>query len=200
MGSTKLRPNEEKEEKPKEKKAAKPVKVERVKEEARTLVRVAATDLDGERPVTIALKRIKGISQMMSNAICTVSGIDCSRKLGSLSEAEIQKLEEIIKEPMKFGVPVWAVNRRRDIMTGADMHLTGPDLDMTTRFDVQRMVDMKSYKGVRHMLGLPVRGQRTRSSFRKGKVVGVIRKTIRMQMEKEGKEKKPEGKKPEEKK
>jgi len=200
MGSTKLRPNEDKEEKPKEKKAAKPAKIERGKEDARTLVRVAATDLDGERPVEIALKRVKGISQMMSNAICTVSGIDCSRKIGSLSEAEIQKLEEIIKDPMKFGVPVWAVNRRRDIMTGADMHLTGPDLDMTTKFDVQRMVDMKSYKGVRHMLGLPVRGQRTRSSFRKGRVVGVIRKTIRMQMEKEGKEKKPEGKKPEEKK
>lgn len=200
MGSTKIRPTKEKEEKPKEKKAAKPVKVEKHQEETRALVRVAATDLDGEKPVVNALKRVKGISHMMSNAICTVSGIDCSRKLGSLSEAEIQKLEEVIKEPMKFGVPNWAVNRRRDIATGADMHLTGPDLDMMTRFDVQRMVDMKSYKGVRHMLGLPVRGQRTRSSFRKGRVVGVIRKTIRMQMEKEGKGKKSEGKKPEEKK
>jgi small subunit ribosomal protein S13 len=195
MGSTKIRPTEEKEEKPKEKKAAKPVKIEKQQEEARALVRVAATDLDGEKSVVNALKGIKGISQMMSNAVCTVSGIDCNRKLGSLSEADIQKLEEIINDPMKFGVPNWAVNRRRDMMTGADMHLTGPDLDMATRFDVQRMVDMKSYKGVRHMLGLPVRGQRTRSSFRKGKVVGVIRKTIRMQMEKEGKEKKTEGKK-----
>lgn len=185
---------EEKEEKPKEKKVVKPVKVERPKEEARAIVRVAATDLDGEKSVINALKGIKGISQTMSNAICFVSGLDPSTKLGSLSEADIQKLEEIIKDPIKFGIPVWAVNRRKDIATGTDMHLTGPDLDVATRFDVQRMVDMKSYKGIRHMLGLPVRGQRTRSSFRKGRVVGVIRKTIRMQMEKEGKGKKEEKK------
>jgi len=194
MGTTKVKA-EQKEEKPKEKKVAKSVKIEKVKEEARAIVRVAATDLDGEKPVMNALKGIKGISQTMSNAICIVSGLDPSTKLGSLSEADIQKLEEIIKDPIKFGIPVWVVNRRKDLVTGADVHLTGPDLDVATRFDVQRMVDMKSYKGVRHMLGLPVRGQRTRSSFRKGRVVGVIRKTVRMQMEKEGKEKKEEKKK-----
>jgi len=194
MGSTKIKPTEEKEGKKEEKKPVKPVKVERLKEEARAIVRVAATDLDGEKPLIHALKGIKGISQVISNAICVVSGIDPSAKLGSLKEADIQKLEEIIKDPIKFGVPVWAVNRRKDFATGGDMHLTGPDLDMMTKFDVQRMVDMKSYKGVRHMLGLPVRGQRTRSSFRGGKVVGVIRKTVRMQMEKEGEKKKEEKK------
>lgn len=188
MGTTKVRPLEEKE-KPKEKKVAKPVKVVKPEEkELRAIVRVAATDLDGEKPLINALKGIKGVSHMMSKAVCTVSGFDPNTKLGALTETDIQKLEGIIKDPLNFGIPFWAANRRKDIGTGRDLHITGPDLDMVKRFDVQRMIDMKSYKGVRHMLGLPVRGQRTRSSFRKGRVVGVIRKTVRMQLEKEKKD------------
>ena len=66
-------------------------------------------------------------------------------------------------------------------------------LETAKKFDIQRMVDLKTYKGIRHMLGLPVRGQRTRSSFRKGRVVGVVRKAVKLAMKKaeeEGKEKK----------
>jgi small subunit ribosomal protein S13 len=66
------------------------------------------------------------------------------------------------------------------VESGIDMHMSGSDVDVTRKFDVQRMVDKKTYKGVRHMLGLPVRGQRTKSSFRKGRTVGVVRKAARL--------------------
>jgi small subunit ribosomal protein S13 len=114
-------------------------------------------------------------------------------KLGSLTESDIQKLENVIRNPIKFGIYNWFLNRRKDTDTGQDLHLSGPDLEVVRRFDIQKMIDMKSYKGIRHMLGLPVRGQRTRSGFRKGRVVGVVRKTIRVLQEK-GKEKKEEKK------
>ncbi len=65
--------------------------------------------------------------------------------------------------------------------------MTGPELDVTKKFDIQGKIDIKSYKGTRHMFGLPVRGQRTRSSFRKGKIVGVVRKSVRIIQEKKGK-------------
>ena len=70
------------------------------------------------------------------------------------------------------------VNRRKDIETGEDRHLVGVDLKFMQEQDIKRMIKIKSYKGVRHMFGLPVRGQRTRSSFRGGRTVGVIRKKM----------------------
>lgn len=200
MGSTRMKQEaEKKEEKTEEAKKVKEEKVEKkprpAEKELRTIVRVAGTDLDGEKPLVVALRGIKGISYAISNAVCSISGFDHYAKLGSLKEAELEKIGEIIKDPIKFGVPIWLINRRNDIETGKDMHLVGADLDVARRFDVQRMIDMKSYKGVRHMLGLPSRGQRTRSHFRKGKVVGVMKKEVRVAMAKAGTEEKKEEKK-----
>lgn len=186
MGSTKIRPTQEKEGQ-KEKKVAKPVPQKIVKpaeKELRAVVRVSGTDLDGEKPLLRALAGVKGISHSMSKAICNVSGFDPKMKLGSLNEKDMEKLEEVIKDPIKFGIPVWMVNRRKDIDTGKDLHLSGADLDVARRFDIQKMVNLKTWKGFRHMLGQPVRGQRTRSSFRGGRVVGVVRKSVRTLLEK----------------
>lgn len=193
MGTTKVRSLEEKEEKKKEEK--KPAKAQKIeKREIITIVRVSGTDLDGEKPLIRAISGIKGISYVMSKAICKVSGFDPHSKLGSLGEEKIQKLEEIIRDPAKFGLPAWLLNRRKDPQTGLNLHLSGADLDMTKKFDVQKEVDLKTWKGFRHILGQPVRGQRTRSSFRGGRVVGVVRKAIRIQMTKEGEKPKEEKK------
>jgi small subunit ribosomal protein S13 len=191
MGVTKVRIPEEKVEKTKEKKVAKPVKVVKPeKKELKIVVRVAGTDLDGEKTLLRALKGIKGIGHSMSKAICNASGFDPNVKLGSLDEKDIEKIEEIIKNPVKFGIPAWMVNRRKDIETGQDLHLTGTDLEVMRKLDIQKMIDKKTWKGFRHMLGQPVRGQRTRSSFRTGRIVGVMRKAVRIQLEKERKEEK----------
>jgi len=191
MGVTKVRAQEEKEEKPKEKKVARTARIEKPEEkELRAIVRVAGSDLDGERPLRNALMGIKGIGYVMSKAICEVGNFDPNVKLGSLTTEEMIRLEAVIKEPMKFGVPVWALNRRNEPETGVSKHLTGDDLEVAKKFDVQKMIDLKTYRGMRHMLGQPVRGQRTRSSFREGKVVGVVKKTIKFAMEKKEEEKK----------
>jgi small subunit ribosomal protein S13 len=187
MGVTKVKAEEEKVEKPKrEKVEKKPAE----KKEVKLIVRVMNTDLDGEKPLKSALLGIKGISHAMSKAVCIASGFDPNIKLGSLSEEDVAKLEAIIKEPTKYGIPSWLLNRRREPETGADLHLVGADLEIAKKFDIQKMIDLKTYKGMRHMLGLPVRGQRTRSSFRKGRVVGVVKKSVRVAQEKAKAEKK----------
>jgi small subunit ribosomal protein S13 len=188
MGLSRKEQAEEKrgsKEKPEEKQEKKPAKQLRPeKKEMKTLVRVLNTDLDGERELHIALMSVKGIGHTMSKAVVTASGFDPRAKLSTLTEADIQKIEGIIREPLKFGIPVFLVNRRRDMETGKDMHVSAVDMDTTRKFDIQRMVDAKTYKGTRHMLGLPARGQRTRSSFRKGRVVGVVRKAVQAAMKK----------------
>lgn len=146
--------------------------------EIRRLVRLANTDLNGDKAIFQALRKIKGISFMYSNAVCFMAGIDRHMKAGELTEAQIKKTEEIMKNPERFGCPKWMLNRKKDPETGQDMHLIMTDLEFAQEMDVKMMKKVKSYKGLRHQWGLPVRGQRTRSNFRKnkGKGLGVTKK------------------------
>jgi len=146
--------------------------------EIKGIVRIAGTDIKGDAQLFTSLQKIKGISGVLANVICRIHNLDRERKVGTLSEGEIKKIENTLKNPSKFGVPSWMLNRRKDIETGEDRHLVGADLTFTQKQDIKKMMGIKSYKGVRHMFGLPVRGQKTRSSFRKGTTVGVVRKKM----------------------
>ncbi len=142
------------------------------------IVRVANADLDGSKPVYLALTKVKGIGRMYANMVCFYAGIDRNTKVGTLPDDSIDKIEEVIQNPDKYKCPEWMYNRRNDINDGKTKHLVSADLKFTQENDVRRMQKTKSYKGVRHAMGLPVRGQRTKSNFRrnKGKVVGVKKK------------------------
>ena len=146
------------------------------KQELRGIVRIAGTDMKGERKLYVSLQRINGVGPALASALCRISKLDRNMKVGELTDQQIQKLEEIMKNPLKFGIPEWMLNRRRDPETGEDLHIVGPTLKYVQKQDIKKMMEIKSYKGVRHALGLPVRGQRTKSSFRKGRTVGVVRK------------------------
>ena len=147
-------------------------------EKVRGIVRIVGTDVKGEAQLFTSLQRIKGVGGSLANAVCRVHEFDRNKKIGTLTDGEIKKIEETLKNPAKYGIPSWSLNRRKDLETGEDTHIVGPDLKFTREQDVKRMIKIKSYKGVRHMFGLPVRGQRTRSSFRKGRTVGVVRKKM----------------------
>ena len=73
-------------------------------------------------------------------------------------------------------VPLWMLNRQRDIETGDELHLTGQAVKFTHQDDIQRHRTMKSYRGVRHASGHKVRGQRGKSNGRFGLTMGVKRK------------------------
>jgi small subunit ribosomal protein S13 len=141
----------------------------------RHIIRIANSDLKGDKNIAYALRYVKGVGFAFSNAICKLTGIEGNKKTGELSDAEIAKIETVLKEPVKAGVPAWMLNRKKDPDTGIDKHLIGTDVKYVTENDIKMMKKIKCYKGVRHSLGLPVRGQRTRSNFRKnkGNVLGV---------------------------
>jgi small subunit ribosomal protein S13 len=197
MGSTKLKVKDEEKERLKEEKLKekneKP-KVEKKGRELSEIVRVIGTDLDGNKSLKISLTKIKGISHSMSHSIINAVGFNPHMKLGDLDEQQLQKVEDAIKNPANYGIPVWSFNRKHDLATGADLHLSGSDFEITRKFDIQRMINLKTYKGGKHMLGLPVRGQRTKSKFRGGRSVGVVRKATRVAMAAAGTETKKEEK------
>ncbi|RLG70646.1 MAG: 30S ribosomal protein S13 [Candidatus Iainarchaeum archaeon] len=148
--------------------------------EIKYIVRVAGKDLSGIYPLERALRGIKGISHSLARVIALVfereTGVPYDIKLGKLDEKQVKKLEDIILHPENYSIPGWLLNRQKDPESGKTMHLVMGDLDFALRKDKQRLSKIKSYRGLRLMLGLPVRGQRTKSSFRKGPVVGVSKK------------------------
>ncbi len=145
-------------------------------EEFKYIVRIAGTDLDGKVNVVQALSHIRGIGWNTASAICKILGIDLKRRLGELSDAEIKKIEDVVQNIPKYGFPSWFLNRRKDPRTGKDLHLITSDLVLAVRSDVELMKKIKCWKGIRHSLGLKVRGQKTRTTGRTGITIGVRRK------------------------
>ena len=152
--------------------------------ELKYFVRIANTDLEGNKSISYALPKIKGIGYNFAMAICKVLNLDIDKKTGYLTEEEIKNINNIIKDPDK--IPSWMYNRKKDIETGKNRLIIGSDLKLNKEFDIKRLKKIKSYVGMRHASGQPVRGQRTRSNFRKGTAVGVIKKKI-VKMEKSNK-------------
>lgn len=152
--------------------------------EIKQIIRVLNTDLDGTKPLYKALTKIKGIGFNFSNAVCNYLDIDKTKKAGSLSPEEVKKIESLVNNPKEL--PSWLLNRRKDYDTGNDLHLTTSKLKLTPEFDIKRLKKVKSYRGLRHAWGLPVRGQRTKAHFRRGRAVGVQKKKIKQQAKKTG--------------
>jgi small subunit ribosomal protein S13 len=158
-----------------QKKEGKPEAKESKQSKHIMIVRVAGKDLNGDQLLKRAIAGIRGVRFGMGKAISEVSGLG-NKKVGELSAEEIATIEGMLKNPSKYGVPRWMLNRRGDPAEGTDRHIVSADLDLTHKMDINELKKSKCYKGVRHTAGLPVRGQRTRSSFRKsGKAVGVNR-------------------------
>jgi small subunit ribosomal protein S13 len=146
--------------------------------EFRHILRITGTDVDGTLKASYALTKIKGISFNFANAILKRAGIDPDTRAGFLTEADVEKIEEIIKEPSKYELPGWLFNRKKDFETGKDMHLISADLVLRTKMDIEQMKEIKSWRGYRHAYGLKVRGQRTKTTGRAGKALGVKKKAI----------------------
>ena len=139
------------------------------------LVRISRKDVDGNKTIEYALTDIKGVGVSLSRSMCLTLGLDLNAKIGYIADEDVLKIEEILENPLENGIPTWMLNRREDYETGDNVHLIESDLDMTLRDDLNRMKKTRSYKGRRHEVGLPVRGQRTKSTFRHSSTVGVKR-------------------------
>ncbi len=145
--------------------------------EIKHLVRIANAYLDGHQSVQYALTGLKGVGIRTSRILADGAGIDPTAVIGSLNDAEVEKLKQAIAN-FEGAVPTWMLNRRRDLMTGEDKHIIGVDLGLSVNEDINTMKKTRSYSGIRHERGLRVRGQRTRSTGRSGATVGVSRKRV----------------------
>lgn len=164
----------EKKQQQKEEKAASSKNSYQHDDDAEVLVRVSGYDIPNTRKVMAGLTRIKGVGWAISNAICIHLKIPAEKKISDLSKDDILQIEGALKNPE---IKEFMMNRRNDLETGKSTHYYGSDLDMKKDFDIRRLKKIRSYKGTRHASKLPLRGQRTRSNFRKkGQAVRVKKK------------------------
>lgn len=133
------------------------------------VVRILSKDIEGKESVYSGLTKIKGISWSFSNALCKNLKIEKNKKIGALSPDEIKKIEEFVKNP---DIPDFLKNRRLDRETGESKHLNGTGLELRKDFDIKRLKQIRSYRGLRHSTGQPVRGQRTKAHFRSNRRKG----------------------------
>ena len=120
------------------------------------MARIAGVNLPTNKRVVIALQYIHGIGPKFASDIVTKVGIDETRRMQDLSDAELLQIRETID---------------------ADFTVEG-DLRRETAMNIKRLMDLGCYRGLRHRKGLPVRGQRTHTNARtrKGKAKAIAGK------------------------
>ena len=144
-------------------------------QEYRHIVRILGNDILGDKTMLVGLTQIRGVGRSFSTAILDMVGMRPSSHVGHLTDEQVGSIEKILEDPEAANVPVWFLNRRRDAETGLDKHILNSDIEFTIRNDIERERISGSWRGYRHMYGLKVRGQRTRTTGRRGGAVGVAK-------------------------
>ncbi|HUW22918.1 MAG TPA: 30S ribosomal protein S13 [bacterium] len=122
------------------------------------MARIAGVELPSQKRVEIGLTYIYGIGRNSSNEILREAGINPSTRVKDLTESEINAIQTIIQR---------------------NFRVEG-ELKRTVQGNIKRLIDIGSYRGIRHRRGLPVRGQRTKTNARtkrgRKKTVGTVKK------------------------
>jgi small subunit ribosomal protein S13 len=108
------------------------------------MARIAGVDLPRNKQAEVALTYILGVGRKTANQICTHASVSPSTKIQDLTDEEITRIRQWID---------------------ANLKVEG-ELRRQTQQDVRRKIEIGSYQGMRHVLGLPLRGQRTQTNAR----------------------------------
>jgi small subunit ribosomal protein S13 len=108
------------------------------------MARLAGVDLPAKKRTEIGLTYIYGIGRTRANSLCHRAGVDANKKIADLTEDEVNRIRQILE---------------------AEGSVEG-DLRKELSLNIKRLIEMGSYRGLRHRRGLPVRGQRTHTNAR----------------------------------
>lgn len=141
--------------------------------EYKHILRIAGKDIEGGKKLIVALSKIKGVGYNFAQVLIQSLNINPNMRVGFLTENDIREIEQAISNPARAGIPQWYLNRRKSMDDGSNNHMITSDLDFAASNDIEREKLVMSWRGYRHMFGLRVRGQCTRTTGRRGGAVGV---------------------------
>ena len=129
------------------------------------MVRIAGIDLPLHKRLDIALTSIYGVGRSNVRVILSKASMDASKRVKELTEEEVGRIQKVLDKEYKIE----------------------GDLRTEVTENIKRLKEIGSYRGIRHVRGLPVRGQRTRSNARtkrgKRQTVGALRKDVRAKLD-----------------
>ena len=108
------------------------------------MARIAGVDIPNQKRIDISLRYIFGIGPHIASTICARTGVDPATKSRDLTDEEVSRIRELVD--------------REYVVEG--------DLRRDVRQNIQRLIEINCYRGIRHRRGLPVRGQRTKTNAR----------------------------------
>ncbi|KAJ2620071.1 ribosomal 40S subunit protein S18B [Coemansia sp. RSA 1358] len=146
------------------------------KEQFQAMIRLLNTNVDGNVKIMYALTSIKGVGRRYSNMVCKKADVDMNKRAGELTADELERIVEIIQNPLQYKIPQWFLNRQKDHTTGAYRQLVSTEVHSVLRDDLERLKKIRAHRGLRHVAGLRVRGQHTKTTGRRGRTVGVTKK------------------------
>ncbi len=124
------------------------------------MARVAGIEIPNEKRLWVSLLNVYGVGEVTSKKICKGANVDENAMVKDLTEVELDRIRKYIEENI--------------VVEG--------ELRQNLFRDIKREKDIRSYRGIRHKLGLPVRGQRTRRNARtrkgKSRPVGGLKRTL----------------------
>lgn len=127
-----------------------------------------------------ALTEIKGVGRRYSNLVCKKADVDLNKRCvslagyvlsylyfksaGELNSDELERIVTIIQNPTQFKIPIWFLNRQKDIVDGKNSQILSNGVDSKLRDDLERLKKIRAHRGLRHYWGLRVRGQHTKTT------------------------------------
>ncbi|KAJ1720086.1 ribosomal 40S subunit protein S18B [Coemansia erecta] len=146
------------------------------KDQFQPMLRLLNTNVDGNINIMYALTKIKGVGRRYSNIVLKKADVDISKRAGELTPDELERVMDIIQNPLQYKIPAWFLNHQRDHTDGSTTQLVANNVDIQLRNDLERLKKIRSNRGIRHYWGLRVRGQHTKTTGRRGRTVGVTKK------------------------
>lgn len=108
------------------------------------MARISGVDIPRDKKVDVSLGYIYGIGRPTAQKICTQAGVSTDTKVRDLTDDEVNRIRDLIDKN----------------------YVVEGELRKQVRTDIQRLIEINSYRGIRHRRGLPVRGQRTKTNAR----------------------------------
>jgi small subunit ribosomal protein S13 len=108
------------------------------------MARIAGVDIPRDKRLAVSLRYIYGIGPTLALEACRLATVDPTKKVSELTEEEVNRLRQVVET----------------------RYLVEGDLRREVTQNIRRLIEIGSYRGLRHRRGLPVRGQRTRTNAR----------------------------------
>lgn len=128
-----------------------------------------------------ALTEIKGVGRRYANVVCKKADVDLKKRsaklsfficcclyfypsAGELNSDELERIVNIMQNPTQFKIPLWFLNRQKDIIDGKYSQILSNGVDSKLRDDLERLKKIRAHRGLRHVWGTRVRGQHTKTT------------------------------------